>query len=421
MSSQTTQFRNEIKLLLQAGLLIFTFTVGVGILNGLDVIDFSRPMLMAHVHAGTLGWITLGFIAACLWIFSDGQAAIGWRAAAPRWLGVASVLSIAFYAYAFYTGNLDLRLAGGSLTLAAIVGFYVWIVVQMRGAVLSTTRLGMFAAATTLTIGAILGVMMGIWLKGGLQSLSSSLFFTHPTTMVVGYLVLAGMALSEWRLDPASAGKPASKGGWAQVILPFIGGVVITFGALANDPMLIGLYIPFQVIGIIIYLIRLGPKMLAAPWLAGGPARHYAISALFLVANVALITYMIVSFITGAYGDPPDFSKIPSWMVFAMDHAMFIGVMTNALFGLVYEVAASDPSTRFAAHAERARRLWPWADHVLFWGMNVGVVGFVVGLAQQSAPLKQVFAPLMGMSILLAIVVCSVRLQRMQSNAAARR
>jgi hypothetical protein len=74
MSNQTTQFRSEIKLLLQAGLLIFTFTVGVGILNGLDVIDFSRPMLMAHVHAGTLGWITLGFIAACLWIFSEGQA-----------------------------------------------------------------------------------------------------------------------------------------------------------------------------------------------------------------------------------------------------------------------------------------------------------------------------------------------------------
>jgi predicted membrane protein len=139
--------------------------------------------------------------------------------------------------------------------------------------------------------------------------------------------------------------------------------------------------------------------MLAAPWLAGGPARHYAISALFLVANVALITYMIVSFITGAYGDPPDFSKIPSWMVFAMDHAMFIGVMTNALFGLVNEVTA-----------ER-RSLWSWADHVLFWGMNVGVVGFVVGLAQKSAIIKEVFSPIMGAAILIAIVTYTLRLQ----------
>ncbi|MBI5829469.1 MAG: hypothetical protein HZB20_08005 [Chloroflexi bacterium] len=250
--------------------------------------------------------------------------------------------------------------------------------------------------------------MLGIWLKGGLQSLPRGIFVTHPTTMVVGYLVLAGMALSEWRLDPESAGKPASKAGWAQVILPFVGGLVLTFGALTNNPMIIGLYIPFQVIGIIIYLIRLGPKMLAASWLAGGPERHYAISAVFLVANVGLITCLIVNFVSGAYGDPPDFALIPSWLIFAMDHAMFIGVMTNGLFGLVNEVAA-----------ER-RSLWPWADHVLFWGMNVGVVGFVVGLAQQSAPIKQVFAPIMGVSILLAIVAYSARLQRMQSNVTTR-
>ena len=101
-------------------------------------------------------------------------------------------------------------------------------------------------------------------------------------------------------------------------------------------------------------------------------------------------------------------SLIPSWMVFAMDHAMFIGVMTNGLFGLVYEVAA-----------ERRSR-WPWADHVLFWGMNVGVVGFVIGLAQQSAPLKQVFAPIMGTAILIAIVTYTLRLQTAPGPATAR-
>ncbi len=399
MSNQTTQFRSEIKLLLQAALLIFIFTVGIGILNGLDIIDFDRKQLMSHVHAGTLGWITLGFIAACLWIFSEGQTVTGWRAAAPRWLGIASAVAIVFYSYAFYVGDLDLRLIGGSLTLAAIVGFYAWIIVQMRGSILSTPRLGMFAAATTLTIGAVVGVLLGIWLKGGLQSLPNSLFITHPTTMVVGYLVLAGMALSEWRLDPESAATPASKGGWAQVILPFVGGLVLTFGALSNNSMIIGMYIPFQVIGIIIYLIRLGPKMAAASWLANSPARHYAISAVFLVANVGLITYLIINFVSGAYGSPPDFTKIPSWLIFAMDHAMFIGVMTNGLFGLINEVAA-----------ER-RSFWSWADHVLFWGMNVGIVGFVTGLAQQSAIIKQVFSPIMGIAILIAIITYTVRLQ----------
>jgi len=408
MSDETIRFRSEIKLLLQAGLSVLIFTVVVGILNGLDVVDFDRKMLMAHVHAGTLGWITLGFLAACLWIFSQGRAVAGWRAAAPRWLGGVAAIAIAFYAYAFYTGDLDLRLAGGSLTLVAIAGFYLWMAAQMRGAPLSAPRLGMFAAATTLTIGAALGVMLGIWLKGGLGFLPNSLFVTHPTTLVVGYLVLAGMALSEWRLDPPAAQKPASKGGWAQVALPFIGGLVLTAGALANNEMIIGMYIPFQVIGVIIYLTRLAPKLRAVVWLASGPQRHYAISAVFLVANVGLITVLIVNFVSGAYGDPPDFGLIPSWLIFAMDHAMFIGVLTNGLFGLVNEFTA-DPSTRFAAQG--ARRLWPWADHALFWGMNVGAVGFVVGLARKSAAIKQVFSPLMGAAILIAIVTYTLRLQ----------
>lgn len=36
----------------------------VGILNGLDLVEFDRKALLTHVHAGTLGWITLGFFAA---------------------------------------------------------------------------------------------------------------------------------------------------------------------------------------------------------------------------------------------------------------------------------------------------------------------------------------------------------------------
>jgi len=88
---------------------------------------------------------------------------------------------------------------------------------------------------------------------------------------------------------------------------------------------------------------------------------------------------------------------------------MFIGVMTNGLFGLVNEVAA-DPSTT-PGSAQGARRLWPWADHALFWGMNLGAVGFVVGLAQKSAIIKQTFSPIMGTAILIAIVTYTLRLQ----------
>src|SRR5690349_15687425 len=68
---------NEIRLLLQAALVLFVITVVIGILNGADVVDFSHAKLMTHVHAGTLGWITLSALAASLWLFGSGTFSEG--------------------------------------------------------------------------------------------------------------------------------------------------------------------------------------------------------------------------------------------------------------------------------------------------------------------------------------------------------
>lgn len=399
MKEQTTTtnpIAGSVKILLQAAMAVFLITVVVGMLNGLDLVEFDRNTLMTHVHAGTLGWITLGFFAACQLLFSEGERLSGWLARSPRPLSYAAILAVALYVTAFYSGDLLWRLIGGSVTLVAIAGFFVWMVAASRGRRLSTPHLALLGAMITLTIGAVLGVILGIWLRGGLRSLPQEIFVTHPTTMVVGYLVLAGMGIAEWRLDPASAQSPARRGGWAQVTLPFLGGLVLTAGALLNNQMIIGLYVPLQVTGVFIFLVRMWPHITAAPWLQATSARLFALSALFLAANVGLMSYLVISFVTGAYGNPPDFMRIPSWLVFAMDHAMFIGVMSNALFGLVYEAA-------------RGRSFWPWADHALFWGMNVGLVGFVIGLMQQEALLKQIFTPIMGASILLAMLAYFVR------------
>src|SRR5690606_13131356 len=61
--------RGEVKLLLQVAMAVFVWTVVIGILNGADVVDFDRMVLLSHVHAGTLGWITTSVIAASLWLF----------------------------------------------------------------------------------------------------------------------------------------------------------------------------------------------------------------------------------------------------------------------------------------------------------------------------------------------------------------
>ena len=54
---------------------------------------------------------------------------------------------------------------------------------------------------------------------------------------------------------------------------------------------------------------------------------------------------------------------------------MFIGVLTNGIFGIL-------------ALATLADERWPWVDNFIFWGMNVGLVGFFVSLLAESTTLN---------------------------------
>jgi hypothetical protein len=65
------RYAAETRWLYSAGLLVFVVTVSIGILNGFHFLTLPRQVLLTHVHAGTLGWITLGVFATCLWLFGE--------------------------------------------------------------------------------------------------------------------------------------------------------------------------------------------------------------------------------------------------------------------------------------------------------------------------------------------------------------
>jgi hypothetical protein len=96
-------------------------------------------------------------------------------------------------------------------------------------------------------------------------------------------------------------------------------------------------------------------------------------------------------------------------LIHALDHAFFIGVMTNALFGMILIATAS----------QGAARAWPWADNVVFWGLNIGAASFIAVLltvgSGYSAPGPfqhpvAYTASLMGLSALLGIGMLQRRL-----------
>ena len=373
-------FEAEVRFILAAAMLLFIYTVVVGILNGLDLVEFSRPALLAHLHVGTLGWITLTVFAASLAFFGSAEAErSGWVKQLARIAPAVALL----YNIEFLTTAGMLRPAVGALMLLVILAFGWWGFMHAGGHVMSVPRLGILAGLATSVIGAVLGVLLGIYIANPTSGITPLVANAHPATMVVGFLVPVGMALSEWAIRPESLEERASLAGRLQILLPFSGGISLLIGTLAGVLPLVMLSLPLEIVGLAIYLARIVPRFGAVSWLAASPARHGVVAVLFLVVNIAILTYLIATYAA------KNFEGAPPQLFLALDHSIFVGVLTNTVIAFVLKLsAASRPA---------------WVDHVVFWGVAAGVVLFVGGLLGDSTPLIRVGTPVLGGAILLAI------------------
>lgn len=377
-----------IRALFAAALGVFVVTVGIGILNGTDAVDFDHQALMGHVHSGTLGWISLSVFAASLWLF--GQAGSpGWPAAIARVLPAAAIVAVVAYVAAFFTTTGIGRPITGTVALVVMVAFVVWLAARAPDVVLSVPRLGVLAAAATLAVGAVLGVLLGLELAGTIDVLPDGAYDAHPATMVVGFLIPMGMALAEWRLAPELVEVPADRAGRAQIGAPFLGGVLLMAGSLLDVTALVALSLPLEIAGIVVLVRRLRHPIRRVDWTRGGWERASVATVGFLVADIALLAYVI-----GRYQGEVD--DAPQRIILALDHIMFIGVMTNSLFGLV------DAATR--------RRRWARTDSWVQGAMNAGLVVFALGLLADVTWAKRVGAPVMGTAILVGVATMAARL-----------
>ena len=380
-------FAAETRLLFRTALAIFTVTVAIGIFNGFHFIQLSRAVLLTHVHAGTLGWITLVATGAALWLFSDAGTRLRGHA---RGVAIGMAVAVPLYVAAFLSGNFVARAIFGVPVLLLILGIAVFL---LRGAAvgLSVPRLGVLLAFVTLIVGSTLGVLVQIELAANSTFLPEGAIGGHASAQVGGYLVLFALSAIEWRL------KGPDDFGWAgriQVLLLFLGGLLLAVGVLFNVQPLLGTFIPLDLIALVIFLVRVGPLLVGAQWTEPGSSRQYAIAVPWVVVNLLLTIWFIVLFI-GAKGD---FSKLNQGILIAANHAIFLGVMTNMAFGLMHDFAKD------------RRQVWPWAEQVIFWVLNIALTGFVVSLITQAQWAEKFFTPFQGLAILVGIVAFSLRL-----------
>jgi putative effector of murein hydrolase LrgA (UPF0299 family) len=356
---------------------VFFVNIVIGILNGADAVEFDHNQILTHVHAGTVGWLTLAIIAAATLMFR----------ATDRRLVVALAVFVPIYVLAFYTGNFAFRALGGTALLVVIGWLLVWLWQQFLAGERSLPRLAVTLGLTSFSYGAVLGVLIQIALAAGVSILPGDYIGAHASAMTFGYLVLVAFGVIEWRVLDT---RDLPRAGLVQVLSLFIGGLVISIALLVGAEQAGGgIYLLTQLVAVVLFVVRIWPRSLRVSWLQAAPIRHVAAASLWVVAALILFMYIVFTFIS----KPDDPNALPLNILIASDHAVYIGVITNGALGLLSIVALSQ--------AQRGS----WIGHLIFWGVNLGLLVFVIGLIVDTSEVKRIGAPVMGITLLFALAI----------------
>jgi hypothetical protein len=353
---------------------VFVVTITIGILNGSDLVTFDRNQLLTHVHSGTIGWLTLTIIASSFLLFR----------ASDRMLRLGLAVLVPIYVLAFYTGNFTFRAIGGTALLVAVAWLLVWLWRTYLAGERTLPRLTVTLGLTAFGYGAIIGVLMQIGFALGVSIIPGDAIGAHASAMTFGYLALVAMGLIEWRVRGT---RDLPTLGLVQVGVLFLGGFAISIGLMTGTEQIAGaLYLLAQLVAVVLFAIRVLPSAVRRSWLAPDGARHFGIASLWLVLALLLFMYVVFTFIS----NPEDPNALNLGVLLASDHAVYIGVITNVMLGLLTLLFM--------------RNMVPdWVTQLIFWGVNLGLAVFVVGLVADVAEIKRIGAPVMGISLLIGL------------------
>jgi hypothetical protein len=374
------------------GMLLVSAALGDG--SALGGGGGSGPALAAHVHAGSLGWLTLGVLAVAVGMLTgdgDGPDGPGRLTSRLSWLTVAAV---AAFVVADWAGSAAAEAWTGAAALAAIVTFLVWLAAAGRRARAAWTvpRLAMVAALAVLVTGSTIGAVSAGDAAGGQVTGAVSLASSHSAVLVVPFVVLATTSVVEWSAAPAPAPAPLTTAGLVQVGALALAAAAVVTGVLGHDLVIVEANIPLLFGGIAIFLARVGPALLTAGW-ARSSRIWLVTSTVALAVDVGLFAHVVYEIGARRY---VSIGLVPSWLLFTVDHVTFVAVGSTALFGAI------------AAMAGREDR-WPVADVLAAAGLVLGLAATAAGIGAGSAALEGVSATVLGVSALAATAVAAAR------------
>ncbi|MGD8751784.1 MAG: class I SAM-dependent methyltransferase [Anaerolineales bacterium] len=381
-----------IRVLFLASALLYLANITFGFDNALATEMIPRWQTLVHAHAGTLGWVTLSALGLTLWFFTGEREVTG---AYTRRVKALSRFAIAVFTGYVLSFGLAFGLGRPWFYLMPIFGVAALLVIwaaaifallELRQQpVVATTHLlvtaGLFVAALGSTVGMLLGLeyIVGFFVPG------ADRIGAHAAVMDA-YVLLFAAAIVEGFLGK----EQVQRWTWAGLGLSMIWGLagILVLLGLLFDFALGQLFVPFLLLGLVLFMARTGWRALRINPLGRGPERW-----LFFGTLWAVLWALFFIYIGATYAE--DLASIPDWVGAIFQHAAFVGTMTNLLLG-VYSVRSQDASY-----------VMSWGETASLWLINLGLLAFFGLHITIDSSLGAI---VMGSGVLLGVVTMLVRL-----------
>jgi len=374
--------------------LLFLINIYFGFANALDPGEIGRQQVLIHLHAASVGWITLSAIGLGIWVVTGARDVSPGYARGVRLLAWAAVLIFAGYIPNFWLAFMGegaitfLLPIFGSGAVLVLWTSAIFVLRQLwRQPVLTTVQILAAGALLVASVGATVGALLGLErLIGTFLPLPEGERVGAHAAMMDTYLFLVAGAIVEWIVRPADAQR-WSWAGVAQAVAWTVGATLVPIAFFLNTvDQVLPIFGTLLLLGLAIFLVRVAWRAILVGPMADGVRPWAFFGAAWLVVFMGLFLWAVS---TGG-----DFESLPPWFGAAFVHSGFVGMMTNLLLGV------------HSARAQAARDVLPWAEPTALWILNLGLIAFI-GLKIVAD--VRTGALLMGVGVLLGVGTMLIR------------
>ncbi len=375
--------------------LLFLVNIALGFVNAVTPGSLPRWQLLTHLHAGTIGWITLSLVGIAIWLFTGGRQVSPAYVTWVRRLGLGAVLLFAAYiasfGIAFSQGLFVLLPLFGGLSVLVLWGAAGFAARELtRLPVVSNIHVLIAGGLVVAAVGGTMGFLLGLeYVVGWILPFTGPNRISIHTAMMDTYLFLVAAGIVEWFVLGDDAGR-WTYAGVAQALAGTIAAVIVPVAFLLDlVEVLLPVFALMVLLFLALFVARMGWRALYANPLETGYRAWGFFGAAWFVLFVLSFLYVVVVL-------QGDVMVTPEWFLVAFAHIGFIGMMTNLLLG-VY-------SARTAGLPDR----YGWAEPAALWGLNGGLLVFLAVRIPTGRPDGAV---LMGLGVLLGVLVMLDRLR----------